>query len=172
MGGRTPPVFLVRRVALQAIERHPLRQQSEYSMTFESLSDAERSWLFDQLTKAAVFANDCGSADLPSLESLDDAFDAFVRLGDAVDANDVVLAVGAAFGEHLVRTMGFRWGIATDDYGTDIAVLARPDRGDITIFPVNFVAKRWERRETKFLIASIGLVEKTLSESAAEWGDP
>ena len=84
--------------------------------------------------------------------------------------NEVVLTVGAAFGEHLVRELGFEWCIATDDWGTDIAVRARPGCGDVTIFPTDYVAKRWERKETGFLATSIGPIAKTVEESASDWG--
>lgn len=142
-------------------------------MEFESLSEAEYSWLHDRIAQAALFVDSQAPLDLPSLASLDDAFEAFVNMGDAANAraNDVVLAVGAAFGEHLVRTLGFEWRIATDEWGTDIAVLARPGRGDITIFPTDYVAKRWERREPRFLVASVGPILQTLQESAKAWGD-
>jgi hypothetical protein len=142
-------------------------------MKFESLSDAELAWLSAQLSRAKAFAGRTDVDGLPSLEALDDVFESFVALGDSANetANEVVLALGVAFGEHLVRTLDFQWCIATDDWGTDIAVVARPGRGNITIYPTDYVSKRWERKEQRFLVGSIGPISKTLAESAAAWGD-
>jgi hypothetical protein len=53
----------------------------------------------------------------PSLESLDRAFANYLASGaEPTEANEVVLAVGAAFGARLVGDLGFRWAIATDDH--------------------------------------------------------
>jgi hypothetical protein len=141
------------------------------SLTFQTLTPSKQLWLGDQLREAARFARQDGA--LPSLEELDAAFAKFIGHSEAANeqANSVVLCVGAAFGEHLVRLLGFEWVIATDDWGTDIAVVARRGRGDVTIFPADFVAKRWERREPHFLTAALGSIAETLKEAAADWGD-
>jgi hypothetical protein len=52
-----------------------------------------------------------------------------------------------------------RWVIVHDDAGTDLAVLGFPGRGDVLIYPANFVAKRWERREVDFLERSYRRIE-------------
>jgi hypothetical protein len=124
---------------------------------FEPLSAREQQWLTEQLQLAAIFAGSPDGEDLPSLQSLDKAWADFIATGSAANerANGVVLCTGVAFGEHVVRKLGFVWCIATDDWGTDIAVLARPGRGDITIFPTDYVSKRWEQKETEFFAASI-----------------
>ena len=142
-------------------------------MKFDPLTEAETTWLNDQLRHASAFVRDATSSQLPSLSSLDEAFERFVSLGEAAnaDANAAVLCVGVAFGEHLVRDLGFQWGIATDDWGTDIAVLARPGRGDCTVYPTDFVAKRWERREPNFLVASFEQISEMLDQYARDWRD-
>jgi Domain of unknown function (DUF3806) len=77
----------------------------------------------------------------------------------------------SAFGGELVEVLGFQWVIATDEYGTDLAVLARPGRGDVTIFPADFVAKRYERREAPFLVTAFAETSEHLRRIAAEWGE-
>jgi len=142
---------------------------------FEPLTEAEQQWVRDQLERARAFACEYDSHfhdGQPSLESLDRAFAKYLTFGaEPTEANGVVLAVGAAFGARLVEDLGFRWAIATDDYGTDLAVLARPGRGNVTIFPANFVAKRYERREAPFLVNAIAEIRHHLHEIAEEWGE-
>jgi hypothetical protein len=59
----------------------------------------------------------------------------------AGDPNLHINRVGAAVGEILVRSAGLRWVIASDEYGTELAVHGQP--GDILAYPMNAVAKRW-----------------------------
>jgi hypothetical protein len=144
--------------------------------SFEPLTESERQWVRDQLDLAREFVRDFDphtSDHPPSLESLDRAFASYLAHdSEPSRANAIVLALGAAFGTRLVEDLGFQWVIATDDYGTDLAVLARPGRGDVAIFPSDFVTKRYERREAPFLVASIAEIRDQLREIAAEWGDP
>jgi hypothetical protein len=65
------------------------------------------------------------------------------------DPNDMINAVGLAFGDALVKGVGLEWAVVTDEHGTEIAVHGQP--GDILVFPPNLVAKRFERGETRFL---------------------
>ena len=138
---------------------------------FQDLNPGEVAWLADQLARAIEFAGGKAGGELPTLAQFDAAFTSFVETDPAGNerANAIVLLLGAALGTHLVRTLGFEWVIATDEYGPDLAVVARRGRGDITLFPSNFVAKRWERRETGFLAAVPGQVSETLAESERSW---
>jgi hypothetical protein len=139
--------------------------------TFEPLSPSEEHWLQDQFRLAVEFAAVPEADGLPSLQALDAAWADFIALGASANdrANAVVLCVGAAFGEHLVRECGFTWCISTDEWGTGVAVRARPGKGDITIFPLDYVSKRWENKETEFLVASIKPIEDTVRESDSAW---
>jgi len=58
---------------------------------------------------------------------------------------------------------GFQWTIATDNYGTDLAVLALPGGGDVLVYPANFVAKRWERRASNFLATSVRAIQQDVA---------
>ena len=74
--------------------------------------------------------------------------------------NEVINCVGVAFGQILVDGIGLKWVIATDHHGSDLAVYGLPNAGDVLIYPVNFIAKRWERREVNFIEASYQKIER------------
>ena len=140
---------------------------------FEPLSAAEIDWVAEQIVLASRFVDPGGDGSLPSLAAIDEAWVKFLEGGMSANegANAIVLCTGVAFGEHLVRSLGFAWFIATDDWGTDIALRARPGRGDITIFPTDYVSKRWESKETGFFATSFKPIADTLRDSAIDWGD-
>jgi len=124
--------------------------------TFTPLTQAETLWLSQQLSAAeALTAAHCpeavGKALSPAI--LDRVWAAWVASEpsspDAINAG--INAIGIAFGAHLVQQSGFSWVIASDEWGTDLAVLALPGTADVLVYPANFVAKRWEGRETGFL---------------------
>jgi hypothetical protein len=54
--------------------------------------------------------------------------------------------------------LGLSWIALTDEHGTEIAVRGR---ADFTVFPTNFVAKRYEKRETGFLAPAFNEMVKT-----------
>jgi hypothetical protein len=153
--------------------------ECEYLMerSFVALTEAERRWIFDELEQAREFVRAFApevTGDLLSLESLDEAFSNLIKSDnhDGATANASVIAVGVAFGNKLVERLGFNWVIVTDEYGTDLGVLSRPGRGDVTIIPTDFVAKRYERKEWGFLESSFADIECQLREIAVEWGEP
>lgn len=124
--------------------------------TFQEPNKAEQQWIAEQMKAADQFVARHSSADADSpltLSSLDRAFAAWMALGvtDNQATNEAINAVGIAFGSFLVREAGFSWVVATDDYGTELAVLALPGTANVLVYPANFVAKRWERRQTNFL---------------------
>jgi hypothetical protein len=142
---------------------------------FEPLTEAEEEWVKATLASARNFVCDYdpeGGDNEASLDSLDRAFKNYLAIeSDTNTANDVVLAVGVAFGSTLVSHLGFEWVIASDDYGTDLAVLARPGCGDVTIFPSDLVSKRYERREAPFLADAFAQIKESLNKIAEEWGE-
>ena len=124
--------------------------------SFTPLTAAEESWLNGQLAAAAQLATaHCPEVDSAPLspDVLDRVWAAWVTSAptepDAINAG--INAIGIAFGSHLVQHAGFSWVIASDEWGTDLAVLALPGTANVLVYPANFVAKRWERRETGFL---------------------
>src|SRR5579872_5841482 len=114
--------------------------------SFEPLTSVENKWIDDQLELAREFVQTFRPEDSHrrlTLESLDQAFVSYLESNaNPSTANGVILAIGAAFGTRLVEDLGFQWVIVKDEYGTDLAVLARPGRGDVIIVPADFVAKR------------------------------
>lgn len=122
----------------------------------KKISEKERAWIVSHLEGVAIFVNAFSppDADQPlNLASLDRAFRAWMATNetDADLINKSINCVGVAFGQFLVDGIGMEWVIATDEQGTDLAVYGLPGTGDVLVYPANFVAKRWERRETEFL---------------------
>lgn len=120
------------------------------------LNESERAWIKARLDAATSFVETYAPTnknDLLSLSSLDRAFAAWTATEptDGVLINDIVNAIGMAFGSKLVEGLGFQWVVAADSQGTEMAVYALPGKGDVLVYPANFVAKRWERREINFL---------------------
>lgn len=157
-------------------------------LSFQPLPPEERRWIDERLAQAAELvrrfapdAEDPESTLEGALSALDAAFAAFMEseepgyeteeeeLQAEAEAQEVVQAVAAAFGEALVQSLGFEWGMASDEYGVDRAVRALPGRGDVTLFPADFIASRYERRETGFLVAAVEEVGEHLQEVTAEW---
>ncbi len=126
------------------------------AVSFASLTSAEESWLNGQLAAAADFATIlCPEDSVAPLspDVLDRVWAAWVASepSEPEAINAVINAIGIAFGSYLVQHSGFSWVIASDESGSDLAVLALPGTANVLVYPANFVAKRWERRETGFL---------------------
>ncbi len=130
------------------------------SVQVSELNDSERSWLEAHLQVARTFVETYAVA--PSVgpsrrsltpETLDAAWNAWIPAAAAEPdmANTIVNATGAAFGQFLVDTAGFRWVVATDAYGTEMAVIALEGKSDVVVHPMNLVAKRYETKETGFI---------------------
>jgi hypothetical protein len=72
------------------------------------------------------------------------------------DVAALVDAIGAGVGECIVRQSSLRWVVATDPWGTDLAL--HGDADDFLFFPLSSVAKRWRDNETGFVAAFVGWV--------------
>jgi hypothetical protein len=107
----------------------------------DELNEAERAWIASLLAEL--------HADRVEIErdSLSEYFDRLrhgwfsTRRRKRPDPNPIVNRTGAGLGDLLVRSLGLRWAIVTDEYGTEMAV--HGDVGDILLFPMNAVGKRW-----------------------------
>ena len=122
----------------------------------ENLTGREEAWVADHLKAATLFVEAYSPADAGqplSLAALDRAFAAWLATSEsnAELINGVINCVGVAFGQFLANGLDLKWVIATDKQGSDLAVYGLPGRGDVLVYPANFVAKRWERREAPFL---------------------
>ena len=120
----------------------------------EPLNDAERQWV---AAHVAAARRALGEGELTA-GALDELWEQ-TRGTEPSEQNDRVNVVGLALGQHLVDRFGLEWAVVSDEQGTDIAV-----RGpsDFTVFPTNFVAKRYETGETYFIEPFVGEVERTL----------
>ncbi|MGN6695968.1 MAG: DUF3806 domain-containing protein [Aquihabitans sp.] len=117
------------------------------------LSISESQWRGQQLEAARRLAERyCDTSEMPpSLASLDVTIAAWFddRSPDRADVNDLVNAVGIAFGHHVAPATGLTWVLATDENGSEIA-LHRAE-GDVLVYPTNLVAKRIVNDERSFL---------------------
>src|SRR5215470_15645474 len=115
----------------------------------EPLNASEEAWVRTQLENAATFVQTFSPADAQqplTLAALDRAFAAWLASEptEVPLINATINHVGIAFGQALVDGLELQWVIATDEYGTDLVVYGLPQRGDVLVYPANFVAKRWE----------------------------
>ncbi|MDP1588227.1 MAG: DUF3806 domain-containing protein [Prosthecobacter sp.] len=140
--------------------------------TFQQITDAELQWIESQLAAGKNFVAHYSSRhrDL-SLEALDEAWTAWMATSqsDADEINHAINCIGIPFGSLLISTGEFAWCIASDDWGTDLAVRALPDRGDVLVYPADFVSKRWESRTTDFLVAAFPQIMEHVSQLRQKW---
>jgi hypothetical protein len=138
------------------------------------INDKEEAWIKAQLDSASKFVegfspNDSGQP--LTLAALDRAFTAWVASGpsDTNLVNAIINYTGIAFGQALVDGIGLRWVIATDEQGSDLAVHGLPEAGDVLVYPANFVAKRWERRETAFFADAYRQIARDVGAVFRKW---
>ncbi|MCA9113014.1 MAG: DUF3806 domain-containing protein [Planctomycetaceae bacterium] len=135
---------------------------------FSELSPSEEQWIKHQLEGANAFLAAFAPESPPThslLDRLDSAFAAWMATQESdVDlVNKVINCVGTVFGQELVNELELCWVIVEDEHGTELAVKGTPEQGDALVFPANFVAKRWERKETTFLSDSLDKIRDNLA---------
>ena len=150
------------------------------SQRIDELTPQERQWIASQIEVAQAlveaFAPEFAGQEL-TLEALDRGWAAWLETNqtDAALINGTINCVGATFGQFLIQSGLLRWVVATDERSSELAVYGLPGRGDVLVFPANFVAKRWERRESGFLQHAyhqiVGHV-RTLDKASAEPSQP
>lgn len=125
-------------------------------MQISELNDSERAWLEAHMDVACTLVGTYAAVRSPaslSPENLDFAWNAWIS--DAADevemAETIVNATGAALGQFLVDTAGFRWVVAADEHGSEMAVIALEGTADVVVYPMNLVAKRYESKERGFI---------------------
>jgi hypothetical protein len=134
------------------LRRRPKQPREQLVERVEPLNDAERQWVADNVAEAKRMVG----GDL-TVDALDDLWAASLR-DDPADPNPAINMVGLAFGHLLAERLGLSWVALTDEHGTEIAVRGR---ADFTVFPTNFVAKRYAGRETGFIAASFDEMVRT-----------
>jgi hypothetical protein len=126
-------------------ERHVLER-------IEPLNDAELQWVAENVAEATRILG--GNL---TVEGLDDLW-AGLLLEDPDDPNPGINMIGLAFGHLLAERLDLSWVVLTDAHGTEIAVRGR---ADFTVFPTNFIAKRYPGRETGFVAPAYSEMVRT-----------
>ena len=152
----------------------PLEISVPLPQRIEELNDAERNLLMSNVDAARRLVADYAPKDqLSPLDAgiLDRTYAAWLATGESEvnHINQVINAIGSAFGQLLVDAVGFRWVVATDQYGCEMAILALPSRGDVLVYPANMVAKRWQTRETGFLVPLFKVITQQVRDVEANW---
>jgi hypothetical protein len=103
---------------------------------------------------------------LPSAEVLDDLWSTWLAgAPSGEEADHMVNILGVALGDHLVRARAFAWSIVSDEWGTALGVVAEGEAGGhVATDPFSFVAKRWERKEPRFLAEGIRAICRHVDE--------
>lgn len=138
------------------------------------VNENETAWIKTQLENASKFVEGFSQEDEEkplALAALDRAFAAWIASEPTETdlINAVINHVGIAFGQALVEGIGLKWVIATDNQGSELAVHGFPGRGDVLVYPSNFVAKRWERRETNFLEKAYQQIGRDVRAAFRDW---
>ena len=140
--------------------------------SFQQITRAERDWIDAQIRAGRDFvqkwASDHSTLDLAALDS---AWSAWMATSAAAidEINHAINSIGIPFGLILTQTGEWEWCIAADDWGTDLAVRALPERGDMVLYPANFVSKRWESRTCNFLERAFPQIMDQVDRLRREW---
>ncbi len=137
----------------------------------EPIGDGERKWIEAHLRIARSFVAGYAQVQietetLPTPEALDASWSAWLPHWERHDPNNIINAVGVAVGEHFIAELGMQWVLATDEYGTELAVHGEPN--DVLVFPANLVAKRFESRTTGFIVRLLGQMCEDIRRLRAE----
>jgi hypothetical protein len=127
------------------------------------LAPSQAPWLESQRVRLAERLG--GTPTLPALDALWQQM-----VGgepEEGEVNAIINEIGVAFGDELARSRHrFEWAVVTDAFGTALSVVARRDTAKIAIEPFNFVAKRWESREPRFLVHGVAAILEQVDQIA------
>ena len=118
----------------------------------EPLNEAEQEWVATNVAEATRMLEGRLSP-----ETLDHLWAALLE-DDPADPNPAINMVGLAFGQLLADRLDLSWVALTDENGTEIAIRGR---ANFTVFPTNFIAKRYAGRETNFISSAFDDVVRT-----------
>lgn len=134
-------------------------------MKVQELNPSELTWL-QQMQEGGrllhqMYVGELGTIpDAKALDAIWVRWQSDTDNPDRPDPNTIVNALGLCFGQQLVDRLGFRWAVITDEYGTEMGLLAQP--GDITVFPANLTAKRLEKGAHPFFADLFSQMEATV----------
>jgi len=126
------------------------------------MNDAERRWMAGHQLRALMLGRahgDAATVSAPSFAALDRAWEAegAELRASSGDPNPLIQALGVALGQHLVDHHKLEWCVATDAFGTEVALYGKS--GDVLVYPLNLVAKRWQRNEGAFLVTLVAAMD-------------
>lgn len=140
---------------------------------FEELDENLKTWIEFQINEGSQMLRNLAGEDEEAsilLGLLDEAFsNALGQEWDEEMVTTILNCIGVNFGQYLVDRVGFEWCVVNDEYGCDLAVVTCRGRGDVTVYPIDFVSKRWERKEDYFLEEAFGEIVETVENVKAEW---
>ena len=118
--------------------------------TIEELNEGERDWV-----DARVGALRQVGVDARDAESLGQFYDRALAdwlatpEGDRPDPNALVNMIGVGLGECILGRVDLRWVIATDEFGTELAL--HREGNEVLVYPPTMVGKRWSERTSGFI---------------------
>jgi hypothetical protein len=108
-------------------------------VTIEDLTEAEEQWLRAlQRALGQMGVKDAATLCAVFSEARESWWDLPVQ--ERPDPNPTINALGAGVGQLFVDDLGLRWALATDQHGSELAVVGEPG---LVLYPTNAVAKRW-----------------------------
>jgi hypothetical protein len=128
-------------------------------------NEAERAWLASLLAELHVEGVEI------ERDSLSRYFDRqrhgwfATRPRKRPDPNPIINRTGAGLGELLIQSSDLRWVVITDEYGTEMAV--HGEVGDILLFPMNAVGKRWVDDDRVTLAAFVDEASRSVQDVRA-----
>lgn len=140
------------------------------------LAASQRLWLdhhrSDMARRVRKLTGYDGDGPIP-LTVLDDFWSRFIAAPPSNNnaVNAILNGVGVVLGDHLVQAKSFEWAIVSDSYGVCLAVVALRGTSNINTDPFNFVTKRWERKESKFLADGFRAICRFADDAAAKAGE-
>jgi hypothetical protein len=135
---------------------------------FLELGESEIRWRDELLRSAPGLIGAFSPEDngIPiSLDTLDRAWGKWLGTHQSIEeVNTFINVFGIFFGQALVDTTQLKWVIAKDRHGTELALFGYKGKGDILLYPTNFVSKRWETGTAVFFKESFGKILETIKE--------
>ncbi len=66
----------------------------------------------------------------------------------------MIACATVGFGDLLAK-IGFEWTVLSDEWGVSIGMVALRGTANMAVVPSSFVAKRWERKEERFVVEAL-----------------
>lgn len=132
--------------------------------------EKENRWLATNLDLAHGLSLKYGSGGGIDPQELDRLYGRWAEETEGKESTEQIInALGAAFGEYLVESHGFCWVVLTDEYGTDYCV-SHPS-AQTKAFPCSSVEKRVATGAREFFCDLEIMIVDTLRQSAADSAD-